>query len=405
MRALAEPGGVPRRVWLLSEYRILSCACRRAGAALRKGARKKAPAAIRARRAGRVWRRAQAARAGCERWRRLAAFRGEIWGLLGESRTGDGAVGEHARSMPTGCTFRLQLMSTGTGVISHNAVCGPALGAAGSTGAPAFDSLGSVSNNTAHSLDDYLAIVQAFRKQWRVPKRDELWFRAEDATYRDTYLQPGIYRPRRPGKRRTIRHSLDLESDLYEEFERCATQLSQVVPGEDWEWEWYFLMQHHGVPTRLLDWSDGALIALHFAVRDKALAPASGSIVHVLHPYHLLKELERHSDRKDAIARWKQYSNSDPFRLDPDDWERLYLPAHEEGYGNALLATPQIPLLWDSPHVSRRVAAQRSRFMIFGTDPFWLANFAKRKDSTESDPNPRALDQRDKAATAGRWGS
>ena len=171
-------------------------------------------------------------------------------------------------------------MSTGTGVISHNAVCGPALGAAGSPGAPAFDSLGSVSNNTAHSLDDYLAIVQAFRKQWRVPKRDELWFRAEDATYRDTYLQPGIYRPRRPGKRRTIRHSLDLESDLYEEFERCATQLSQVVPGEDWEWEWYFLMQHLA-PTRLLDWSDGALIALHFAVRDKALAPASGSIVHV----------------------------------------------------------------------------------------------------------------------------
>ena len=140
-------------------------------------------------------------------------------------------------------------------------------------------------------------------------------------------------------------------------------------------------MQHHGVPTRLLDWSDGALIALHFAVRDKAPSPASGSIVHVLYPYHLLKELERHSDRKDAIARWKQYSNSDPYRLDPDDWERLYLPADEEDNENPLLATPQIPLLWDSPHVSRRVAAQRSRFMIFGTDPFWLANFAKRKDS------------------------
>jgi hypothetical protein len=34
----------------------------------------------------------------------------------------------------------------------------------------------------------------------------------------------------------------------------------------------------------------------------------------------------------------------------------------------------QAPLLWDSPHVSRRVAAQRSHFMIFGREPEWLSN-------------------------------
>jgi len=34
------------------------------------------------------------------------------------------------------------------------------------------------------------------------------------------------------------------------------------------KWEWYFLMQHYGAPTRLLDWSDGALVlvALYFAL-------------------------------------------------------------------------------------------------------------------------------------------
>jgi hypothetical protein len=183
------------------------------------------------------------------------------------------------------------------------------------------------------------------------------------------------------GKRKTVARLLQIENDLYEEFERCATQLSDVRAGEDWEWEWYFLMQHHGVPTRLLDWSDGALIALHFAVRDKSRPPTSGSIIYVLNPYWLLKKLEQHPDRKDAIDRWNQYCQSDPNRLYPDEWERLYLPTDEDDARNPLLATPKIPLLWDSPHVSRRVAAQRSRFMIFGSDPSWLATLANSPDS------------------------
>jgi len=45
------------------------------------------------------------------------------------------------------------------------------------------------------------------------------------------------------------------------------------------------------------------------------------------------------------------------------------------------VATPEIPILWDSPHVTRRVAAQRSRFMIFGTDPLFLTKLEKEKDS------------------------
>lgn len=239
-----------------------------------------------------------------------------------------------------------------------------------------------MSTRVASSLGEYLSTVGELRKRWRVPKHRELWFRAEDALHRKTHLQPGVYRQRESGLRKSVDRLLEIENDLYEEFGRCATQLSAADTNSiDDEWDSYFLMQHHGVPTRLLDWSDGALIALHFAVRDKKLPPQSGSIIYVLDPYWLNKLLKKDPDRKDAINRWKKYWEKYPTGVEEDEWDRLYLPADEDDLKDPLLDTPKTPILWDSSHVTRRVAAQRSRFMIFGTDPDWLAIKAKEKDS------------------------
>jgi len=232
----------------------------------------------------------------------------------------------------------------------------------------------------AHSLDDYLSIVHHIRNYWDVPDHQELWFRAEDEKHSKTRLQPGLYRPRDDGSRKSINTLLELENDLYEEFRRCATQLSDVKLDDD-EWDPYFLMQHHGVPTRLLDWSDGALIALHFAVSKKSAPFKSGSMIHVLHPSWLVRLLEKHPDQADAESRWKKYNKQHPYDTYEDEWDRLYLPMDEDDAEDRLLTTPETPLLWDSPHVSRRVAAQRSRFMIFGTDPLWLSKLAANKGS------------------------
>jgi hypothetical protein len=221
-----------------------------------------------------------------------------------------------------------------------------------------------------------------FASFWTRSKKDELWFRAEDARHRQTHLQPGLYRPRDSGKRKSIPNLLDLEDDLYSEFQRCAPQLSDLKSGgDDWQWDSYFLMQHHGVPTRLLDWSDGALIALHFAVRDKPTPPKSGSVIYVLDPYWLVDELDEQPDRSDAKRRWKEYiAKVKASPSSENEWDTLYLPSDKEQFPK-LLATPQIPLLWDTPHVARRVAAQRSRFMIFGADPLWLVGLLKMRGS------------------------
>ena len=79
-----------------------------------------------------------------------------------------------------------------------------------------------------------------------------VWYRGHRSTTWN--LEPKLLRP----------PAVESETHLINRFKQHASLLLPHHPAN--EFDWLFLMQHHGLSTRLLDWSENPLVGLYFSV-------------------------------------------------------------------------------------------------------------------------------------------
>jgi len=163
-----------------------------------------------------------------------------------------------------------------------------------------------------------------------------LWFRGQASA--QWPLTPSLSRDQ---------NLLNREMVLMKRFIQLAIpQMTETIPVSSAEWEWVFLMQHHHVPTRLLDWSESPLAAVWFAVSNP-IHDATDAAIWCLDPIAL-------NGQANLRGRWQ---NELP-AFGRDTILDNYLPDKQMDGAGA------VPVAAIASRQFRRIAAQQGNFTI-----------------------------------------
>lgn len=185
------------------------------------------------------------------------------------------------------------------------------------------------------NLSDFQRHIDFIQSEWF----GETWFRGLPKSKYE--LRPSIYRTS------VWHYNSDEAKYLTDSFiHRAKGYLS--YSSQISKWEWYYIMQHYGLPTRLLDWTKGYFIALFFAVRN--LQAISTPCVWIINPF----DLNLKSQENPVIF----FTDSATRELEDNKIVDLYL---EEG-----TKLPKFPLAIEPPYINERMSSQRSCFTVHG---------------------------------------
>ena len=209
-----------------------------------------------------------------------------------------------------------------------------------------------------HSLCEFINEVNCIKRIWdddnlktegtnRVDPAVAPWFRGL-ASYK-YHLTPSLsyMNDDQP-------HTFD-EFWFCEQFRKRAIELnSREIPQDSLD-EWLFQMRHYGAPSRLMDWSEGALIALFFAVNE---IDKDDAIVYMLQPFlwngAVLENYVVPESRDPGIRPYFQLAFT-------QDKLRSVNQSDIDIFGRYALAVRP-------PVINRRMVAQRSVFTVHGSE-------------------------------------
>ena len=184
----------------------------------------------------------------------------------------------------------------------------------------------------AQTWNELLQHVKKIRGELASP--DRLWFRGQGNA--DYALLPSLLR---------FGNGLDKEKFLFEKFRQFSLK---VFPRRTDDWETLFDMQHYGIPTRLLDWTETLGIAVFFAATyNHRFYRGKDAAIFLLDPISL-----------NAYSRIKKVPQI------PDDKDFNYRDIYWEKKPFA----PSAPIAVEPIFLNDRILAQKGKFTIHGDD-------------------------------------